>query len=92
MAHCRISGAHLKPASAAFSLIELVVVIAIVAILATGLVPLAELANQRGQAAKDFVTRGGEVPVERVFLLAPKLEAAKGETKLPATRVDFALK
>jgi general secretion pathway protein G len=37
------------PAPAGFTLIELVVVIAIVAILATGLVPLAELANQRSK-------------------------------------------
>jgi general secretion pathway protein G len=38
-----------NPAPAGFTLIELVVVIAIVAILATGLVPLAELANQRSK-------------------------------------------
>ena len=53
---------------------------------------LLQLANQRAQAAKDFVTRGDQVPVERVFLLAPKLEPAKGEAKLPAARVDFSLK
>ena len=38
-----------NPASTGFTLIELVVVIAIVAILATGLVPLAELSNQRSK-------------------------------------------
>jgi hypothetical protein len=53
---------------------------------------LLQLANQRAQGAKDFVTRGDQVPVERVFLLAPKLEPAKGEAKLPAARVDFSLK
>jgi general secretion pathway protein G len=40
---------RLNPARAGFTLIELVVVIAIIAILATGLLPLAELANQRSK-------------------------------------------
>jgi hypothetical protein len=53
---------------------------------------LIQLANQRAQAAKDFITRGEQVPADRVFLLAPKLEAAKGEDKLPGSRVDFSLK
>jgi len=53
---------------------------------------LIRLANQRAQATKDFITRGDQVPVERVFLLAPKLETAKGEAKLPGPRVDFSLK
>ncbi|HTO43301.1 MAG TPA: DUF748 domain-containing protein [Burkholderiales bacterium] len=53
---------------------------------------LLQLANQRGQATKDFITRGDQVAVERVFLLAPKLEPAKGDDKLPGSRVDFSLK
>jgi Domain of Unknown Function (DUF748) len=53
---------------------------------------LIQLANQRAQATKDFVTRADQVQVDRVFLLAPKLEAAKGEEKLPGSRVDFSLK
>ncbi len=53
---------------------------------------LIQLANQRAQATKNFITRGDQVPVDRVFLLAPKLEAAKGEDKLPGSRVDFSLK
>ncbi|HTS53165.1 MAG TPA: DUF748 domain-containing protein [Burkholderiales bacterium] len=53
---------------------------------------LTQLANQRAQAAKNFITRGDQVQVERVFLLAPKLEVAKGEDKLPGGRVDFSLK
>ena len=42
---------------------------------------LIQLANQRAQAAKDFLTREGKVPPERVFLLAPKVEAGKGDDK-----------
>ena len=53
---------------------------------------LVQLANQRAQATKDFITRGDQVPVDRVFLLAPKLEAPKGDDKVPGTRVDFSLK
>ena len=53
---------------------------------------LIQLANRRAQATKDFITRGDQVPVDRVFLLAPKVEAAKDEAKLPGSRVDFSLK
>jgi hypothetical protein len=53
---------------------------------------LIQLANRRAQATKDFITRGDQVPVDRVFLLAPKLDAAKGDEKLPGARVDFSLK
>ena len=53
---------------------------------------LLELANQRAQAAKAFVTRGDQVSVDRVFLLAPKLEADKESEKLSGSRVDFSLK
>jgi hypothetical protein len=53
---------------------------------------LNQLANARAQAAKDFITKGEQVALERVFLLAPKVEAPKGEEKLKASRVDFSLK
>ena len=53
---------------------------------------LLQLANQRAQATKTFITRGDQVPVDRVFLLAPKLEPEKGSDKLPGSRVDFSLK
>jgi hypothetical protein len=53
---------------------------------------LTQLANARAQAAKDFITKGEQVALERVFLLAPKVEAPKGEEKLKASRVDFSLK
>ncbi|HYL17126.1 MAG TPA: DUF748 domain-containing protein [Burkholderiales bacterium] len=53
---------------------------------------LIQLANQRAQVAKDFVTRDGQVTVDRVFLLAPKVQPASGDSKPAASRVDFALK
>lgn len=66
---------------------------------------LIQLANQRAQTAKDLITREDKVPLERVFLLAPKTEAAKGAAgkddagkdapgkgDRKASRVDFSLK
>jgi uncharacterized protein involved in outer membrane biogenesis len=53
---------------------------------------LVELANTRAQIAKNFITKNDQVPLERVFLLAPKVEASKADDKLKASRVDFSLK
>ena len=53
---------------------------------------LVQLANQRGQVVKEAITRGGEVAVERVFLIAPKLEAGKADAEVKGSRVTFALK
>jgi len=53
---------------------------------------LVELANTRAQIAKNFITKDDQVPLERVFLLAPKVEAPKADDKLKASRVDFSLK
>lgn len=53
---------------------------------------LNQLAIQRAQAAKDAITRDGKVELERVFLLAPKVEAGKADDKLGPSRVDFSLK
>jgi hypothetical protein len=53
---------------------------------------LIQLANQRAQVAKDFVTRDGQVTVDRVFLLAPKVQPVTGDAKAIGSRVDFALK
>ena len=53
---------------------------------------LLQLANQRAQIAKDFLTRDDKVPLERVFLLAPKEAPAKGDAKGKARQVEFALK
>ena len=52
---------------------------------------LIALANQRGQIAKDAITRDGKVALDRVYLLAPKLDP-KGDNKRKGSRVDFALK
>jgi len=53
---------------------------------------LTQLAIQRAQSAKDAITRDGKVPLERVFLLAPKIEAGKAEDKNKPSRVEFSLK
>jgi uncharacterized protein involved in outer membrane biogenesis len=53
---------------------------------------LVQLANQRGQTVKEAITRGGEVSLERVFLIAPKLEAGKADAAAKGPRVDLALK
>jgi uncharacterized protein involved in outer membrane biogenesis len=53
---------------------------------------LNELANQRAQAAKDYLTREDKVPLDRVFLLAPKPADPAAEGKGKPSRVEFALK
>lgn len=62
---------------------------------------MVELGNQRAQAVKEWLLKNGQVPQERVFLLAPKVGAAgakeqstddKGAAKAKGSRVDFALK
>ncbi|MCW5622323.1 MAG: DUF748 domain-containing protein, partial [Burkholderiales bacterium] len=53
---------------------------------------LTQLAIQRAQAAKDAITRDGKVALERVFLLAPKVEAGKADDKSKPSRVEFSLK
>src|SRR6185369_6710225 len=52
---------------------------------------LVTLANQRAQLAKDAITKDGKVALDRVYLLAPSVNA-KGDDKRKASRVDFALK
>ena len=49
------------------------------------------LAYDRAQVVKDWLTQGGGVPADRVFLLAPKPEAAPHDGGKP-NRVDFALR
>lgn len=53
---------------------------------------LTQLAIQRAQSAKDALTRDGKVELERVFLLAPRIEGARTEDKARPSRVDFSLK
>ena len=52
------------------------------------------LADQRAQAAKDWLVEQGKIPAERIFLVAPRLAAGEGEAKDKgkATRVDFSIK
>ena len=53
---------------------------------------LLQLASRRAQTAKDYLVQTGQVPAERVFLVAPKLAArASRDGGLP-TRAEFALR
>ena len=54
---------------------------------------LRRLANDRASAIRDHLASRGNVPTERIFVVAPKLEASSGEAgKLAPSRVDFSLK
>ncbi len=53
---------------------------------------LRRLANERAQAAKDWLVSEGKVPAERVFIIAPKLTMQDLKDKGKPTRADFALK
>ena len=50
------------------------------------------LANERAQAAKEWLVSEGKVPAERVFIVAPKLTAEGIKDKGGPTRADFGLK
>ena len=51
------------------------------------------LGNQRAQTVKNWLVKNGQVPAERMFIVAPKMGAkeAQGATAAPS-RVDFALR
>ncbi|HTO51655.1 MAG TPA: DUF748 domain-containing protein [Burkholderiales bacterium] len=53
---------------------------------------LRQLANQRAQAAKDWLVTKGQVPADRVFLVAPKVGTEGIKDKGKPERVDFSLK
>lgn len=55
---------------------------------------LIALGNQRAQAVKTWLQKNGQVPAERLFILAPKAAAPETKDKetLAAHRVDFALR
>lgn len=54
---------------------------------------LRRLANDRATAVRNHLVSRGNVPTERIFLVAPTLEAASSEAgKLSPSRVDFSLK
>jgi flagellar motor protein MotB len=50
------------------------------------------LANQRAQAAKDYLIETGKVPADRMFLIAPKLAAEEMKDKGNVTRAELSLK
>ncbi|MGA8053847.1 MAG: DUF748 domain-containing protein, partial [Burkholderiales bacterium] len=53
---------------------------------------LRRLANQRAQAAKDWIVENGKIPAERVFLVAPKMSTEGIKDKGKPTRVEFTIK
>jgi uncharacterized protein involved in outer membrane biogenesis len=53
---------------------------------------LLELANERAQAAKEWLVEEAKVPAERVFVVAPKLGAKDIKDSGRPTRVDFGLR
>jgi hypothetical protein len=50
------------------------------------------LANQRAQVTKDYLIETGKVPANRVFRMAPKLDAKEMQDKGKASRAEFSLK
>ncbi|HET7400980.1 MAG TPA: DUF748 domain-containing protein, partial [Usitatibacter sp.] len=53
---------------------------------------LHELANDRAEAVRDWFVSKGNVPVERVFIAAPKLGREGLKDEGAPTRVDFAIR
>lgn len=53
---------------------------------------LRSLADQRAQAVRIYLEIKGKIPLERIFLIAPKLTADGIKDKGAPSRVDFALK
>jgi len=50
------------------------------------------LANRRAQETKDWLTDKGQVPAERIFVVAGKSGLGDEKVKASASRVDFSLK
>ncbi len=50
---------------------------------------LITLGNHRAQAVKDWLVKNGQVPAERIFIIAAK--SGEGSDKAKANRADFAL-
>ena len=53
---------------------------------------LRDLANRRAQAVEEWLVGHGGLSADRVFLLAPKLDATGIKDEGAATRVDFSIK
>jgi Domain of Unknown Function (DUF748) len=50
------------------------------------------LADARAQAAKDWLVETGKIAAERIFIAAPKADAAGTQDQGKASRVDFSLR
>jgi hypothetical protein len=50
------------------------------------------LAHQRAQVTRDYLIETGEVPADRVFVMAPQLTTAEMQDKEKASRAEFSLK
>jgi hypothetical protein len=53
---------------------------------------LRELANHRAQAVRDWLAGKGNIPAERVFIVAPRLTAEGLKAEGAPARVDFAIR
>lgn len=53
---------------------------------------LSALATRRAEAVRKYLETKGQIPLERIFLIAPKLTADGIKDKGQPSRVDFALK
>lgn len=55
---------------------------------------LIALGNQRAQAVKNWLEKNGQVPAERIFVLAPKVatQESNGKETIAPHRVDFSLR
>ena len=53
---------------------------------------LSALATRRAETVRKYLETKGQIPLERIFLIAPKLTADGIKDKGQPNRVDFALK
>ncbi|KAF3999832.1 DUF748 domain-containing protein [Glaciimonas immobilis] len=53
---------------------------------------LRSLADRRARAVRNYLETKGKIPLERIFLIAPKLSADGIKDKATPSRVDFALR
>ena len=53
---------------------------------------LRTLALARADAVRGYLEQQGKISLERIFLIAPKLNADDIKDKSPTSRVDFSLK
>jgi hypothetical protein len=52
---------------------------------------LLRLAGRRATLVRRYLEDKGQVPLERMYLIAPKLSAGSGKNEGQPSRVDFAL-